>query len=87
MRVTIEQQPISLARWAVRLNLTVGTLERWYYACGMTAPASSSNIRCALFYARERCDKARGATRDRALQNLEKINLALEITENVTTCD
>jgi hypothetical protein len=80
--IEVELEPRSLAEWAKYLELPTGSLERWYYALKMTSPATVQKIRCALYYGRERCKYARGATRDRALQNLRKINLALEITTN-----
>lgn len=82
MNDEFELAPRSLAKWANYLDLPTGTLERWYYDLAQSAPATVEKIRCALYYGRNRCQKARGATRDRALQNLQKINLALEITSN-----
>lgn len=82
MNVSTELEPRSLAKWAEYLDLPTGTLERWYYDLGQTSPATVEKIRCALYYGRSRCQNARGATRDKALQNLQKINLALEITAN-----
>lgn len=79
--VETELEPRSLAKWANLLDLPEGTLERWYYDLGQEAPATVEKIRCALYYGRSRCQNARGATRDRALKNLQKINLALEITK------
>jgi hypothetical protein len=78
----IELEPRSLAKWADHLDLPEGTLERWYYDLKQSAPATVEKIRCALYYGRNRCQNARGATKDNALQNLQKINLALEITSN-----
>lgn len=80
--VEAELEPRSLAQWAEYLNISAGSLERWYYALNMTSPATVQKIRCALYYGRERCQYARGATRDKAIQNLHKINLALELTSN-----
>jgi len=80
--VEAELEPRSLAKWADYLDLPTGTLERWYYDLEQSAPATVQKIRCALYYGRNRCQNARGATRDRALQNLQKINLALEAISN-----
>lgn len=77
-----ELEPRSLSKWADHLDLPRGTLERWYYGLRQSAPATVEKIRCALYYGRGKCQKARGATRDRALENLQRINLALEITSN-----
>lgn len=83
MNVTVELEPRSLAKWSECLDIPEGTLERWYYDLGQSAPATVKKIECALYYGRGRCQNARGATRDKALQNLQKINLALQIISNV----
>jgi|GEM_PF-2109449 len=82
MNTSVELEPRSLAKWAEYLDLPEGSLERWYYFLKLTAPATVDKVRCALYYGRGRCEYARGATRSNALQNLTKINLALEITKN-----
>jgi hypothetical protein len=80
--MTYVDQVKSLAEWAKDFDISEGTLARWFYGYGLEAPIDTSKIRLALFYGRGQCEKARGATRDNALQNLQKINLALEITAN-----
>lgn len=83
MKTSVELAPRSLSKWAEYLDLPKGTLERWYYELKQSCPASVDKIRCALYYGRNKCQNARGATKDKAIQNLHKINLALEITSNV----
>lgn len=70
----------SLANWARDFDIPEGTLARWFYGYGLEAPIDTGKIRLALFYGRGQCEKARGATRQNAIANLQKINKALEVT-------
>jgi hypothetical protein len=79
--MTYVDQVKSLAEWAKDFDIPEGTLARWFYGYGLEAPIDTSKIRLALFYGRGQCEKARGATRQNAIANLQKINQALQVTQ------
>jgi endonuclease III len=74
MRPVIEQ---SIEKWADVLEIPESTLNRWVYEMGLAAPFDNDKIITAISYGRGKAEKAKGASKHLAQQNLEKIERAL----------
>ena len=68
----------SLAKWAETLEIPQSTLGKWAYAMGLSAPFGNSKMITALSYGLGTAERARGAAKESADANIEKIKRALE---------
>jgi hypothetical protein len=73
-QIQIEQ---SLARWAETLEISQSTLGKWVYAMGLSAPFDNSKMITALSYGLGTAERARGAAKQNANSNIQKIERAL----------
>ena len=74
-QIEIEQ---SLARWSETLEISRSTLAQWTYEMRLYAPFGNSKMITALSYGKGSAEKARGASKQNADINLQKIERALQ---------
>lgn len=67
----------SLAKWAETLEISKSTLGKWTYAMGLSAPFDNSKMITALSYGKGTAENARGAAKQNADINLQKIERGL----------
>jgi len=67
---------MSLAKWAETLEISASTLAKWAYQKNLEAPFDSSKMKIAISHGQFRSERARGASKQNALINLEKIERA-----------
>ena len=73
--IQIEQ---SLSKWAIALEISTSTLGKWAYAMGLSAPFDNSKMITALSYGLGTAERARGAAKQNADINIQKIERALK---------
>ena len=74
IQIQIEQ---SLAKWAIALEIPVSTLGKWTYAMELKAPFDNSKMITALSFGKGTAENARGAAKNNADINIQKIERAL----------
>ena len=74
-KIWIEQ---SLAKWSELLEIPKSTLASWAYQMNLNAPFDNSKIIKALSYGKGTAENARGATKQNADINIQKIERALQ---------
>jgi len=67
---------MSLAKWAETLEISASTLAKWAYHMELEAPFDNRKIKIAISCGLGRSEKARGASKQNALINLQKIERA-----------
>ena len=70
------QIEMSLAKWAIALEISQSTLAKWAYQMDLKAPFDNSKIITAISYGKGTAENARGASKQNALINLQKIERA-----------
>jgi hypothetical protein len=74
-KICIEQ---SLAKWSELLEIPKSTLANWAYQMRLNAPFDNSKIIKALSYGKGTAENARGASKQNADINIQKIERALQ---------
>jgi hypothetical protein len=68
----------SLSKWAETLEIPRSTLSKWVYEMGLKAPFDNSKMITALSYGKGTAENARGAAKQNADINIQKIERALQ---------
>ncbi len=68
---------MSLAKWSETLEISQSTLAKWAYQMDLKAPFDNQKIITAISYGKGTAENARGASKQNALINLQKIDRAL----------